>query len=217
MKRSTRFAPALLGAAVLVTTAVMPALAAHEGTTYRANLRQVNDPGAHGTASLSYDDEGDLHVRVETRGLEPGGLHLQHIHGSEDVENRCPNQSDDTNGDGLVDLLEGAPVYGGILIKLDDADQTDVFPTGDSYVYEVEIDDEEVRAAFGPGSLAEKHIVVHGVDVDDEPGLDGTRDLDGDGVIGESGNGVVDLAETAFELTMPALCGEIVQVGGPRL
>ena len=112
MKRSTQFAPALLGAAVLVTTAVMPALAAHEGTTYRANLRQVNDPGAHGTASLSYDDEGDLHVRVETRGLEPGGLHLQHIHGSEDVENRCPNQSDDTNGDGLVDLLEGAPVYG---------------------------------------------------------------------------------------------------------
>lgn len=62
----------------------------------------------------------DVTVNITATGLEPGIPHAQHIHGHlTDMVSTCPDQSDDTNHDGVVDVLEGLPKYGPILVSLD--------------------------------------------------------------------------------------------------
>lgn len=192
-----RLIPVALGVLGLMLALMGPAMAVHEGTTYRANLRTLNAPGAHGTVDLAYDDTAEtLTVSLRARGLDDG-VHIAHIHGFTDEDApdaRCPSRGDDTNRDGLVDLSEGAPIYGGILLALDEGDEgetieyTRTFDVGDA----------------GLGLLEEYHVVVHGVD------------LDGDGQV-RPPFAEQDLAED--EGSMPALCGEIVRTGaagGPR-
>jgi hypothetical protein len=41
--------------------------------------------------------------------------HLQHIHSAD----ACPTAGQDANGDGFIDVLEGIPSYGAILVPLD--------------------------------------------------------------------------------------------------
>ena len=86
---------------------------------YTATLNSLNNSGASGTATLSL--EGNmLTVKIEAMGLEPNKLHPQHIHGFEaDTRNStCPTMAADTNGDGYVDLVEGLPSYGPVLLNL---------------------------------------------------------------------------------------------------
>lgn len=86
---------------------------------YRAVLSSLNNSGASGTATLWL--EGDkLTVTIEAMGLEANKVHPQHIHGfTEDNRNStCPTMAADTNGDGLVDLVEGLPSYGPVLLTL---------------------------------------------------------------------------------------------------
>lgn len=86
---------------------------------YRASLGALNNSGAHGTATLMLDGNR-LTVTIEAMGLEAGKPHPQHIHGfmENNRNSTCPTSALDTNGDGLVDLGEGLPAYGPVLLDL---------------------------------------------------------------------------------------------------
>ena len=85
---------------------------------YRVNLTPLNEsvsgtPSGTGTITI-LADEVLANVRVE--GTRGNTTHLQHIH----LGDSCPTMDADANGDGIVDVNEGLPSYGPILIPLDD-------------------------------------------------------------------------------------------------
>jgi hypothetical protein len=85
--------------------------------TYRAILRPLNEQNALMNGSATIVRKGDdfiVDVRLShgpVKTLVRQSLHQGH---------RCPTEEDDTNADGIIDAAEGAAVYQGILIPLDD-------------------------------------------------------------------------------------------------
>jgi hypothetical protein len=102
---------------------------------YKADLQPLNGSGVSGEALLAFDeDTGRLTVVVSADGLEANQIHIQHIHGFADdgdpstprQDALIPDRSDDADGDGYIELLEGVPDYGPILLNaaLNHADGT---------------------------------------------------------------------------------------------
>lgn len=170
-----------------------------EGHELTANLTQLNDSGASGTAWAMVDGN-QVHIKLETQGLLEGSPHAQHIHiGGQNV---CP--TDDMAGeDGILSTVEGAPAYGGVKVSLtkepgktDASAALDVanFPATGSYSYErtITVSDEIAQqVANGDGV-----VVVHGID----PNGSGTYD-------GEAKSSLDD--SLPLEATAPAACGEL--------
>lgn len=151
--------------------------------TYTADLMSLNDSGVMGTATLTLD--GDmLTVHIMASGLEPNMVHPQHIHGFMDSNKNavCPPMSADTNGDGFIDLTEGGPFYGPVLLPLTP------FPTADADGNINYMETFEVSADLLP--LQNNAIVLHGMTVE---GL------------------IVEGKPTAemYVATLPVACGQI--------
>lgn len=71
-------------------------------------------------------------VRITNAGVKI--IHSQHVR----VGTRCPGPQDDTNGDGIIDAVEGEKVYGRAFFPLDDdlssqASGDRFFPDGNQY------------------------------------------------------------------------------------
>jgi hypothetical protein len=192
-----------------------------EGALYVAELHPLNprvqqtlDPDrrtprgvAQGKAYFRVEG-GMLHAVVDVRGAEPAdaafpeGLHPQHIHEA----SRCPTQSADVNGDGIVDVIEGLPFYGPIMIPLDanlpdTSSQVPTFPlaTGSrgTYHFTAEAPVAALEAALGHAlNLPSRHVVIHGVDL--ATPLPAT---------------VQTLPGVPAQLTLPIACGELHEVG----
>lgn len=199
-------------------TATGPTASAHIAAVYEAELRplnpSVNGQGVTGRAVLTVGTNGDLTVEVDAGGLaveSPLGIHAQHIHGGPE----CPTRADDANGDRIVDVIEGVPVYGPILVPLDGdladlGSQIDSFPTATSangrpafgeINYEataaVSALEDALAAAGVDGGLAldTRHIVVHGIAASTE--------------LPET---VQSLGGLPAQVTLPVACGEIRRV-----
>jgi Cu/Zn superoxide dismutase len=106
--------------------------------TATATLTAMNGEGATGTATISLT--GDQFVaRVVMTGTDTSLVHRQHIHAAA----ACPTAAADTNSDGFIDVLEGLPFYGAILVPLDgdissQSAGATTFPSADSngeYIY----------------------------------------------------------------------------------
>lgn len=130
--------------------------------TYTAHISSLNDSGVSGTATLTL--MGDkLTVHIQASGLEPGMVHPQHIHGFMDNNKNavCPPMSADTDGDGLVELGEGLPFYGPVLLSLEP------FPTApDGTIDYKQTFDISDKMYLLP--LQNNVIVLHGMTVDGE-------------------------------------------------
>lgn len=88
---------------------------------YTGLVQGLNASAADGVVDIRLDEvENDFEVSVEVGGLDPNIVHVQHMH----ADATCPTSADDANGDGFVDVIEGLPSYGGILLPLD-SDLTD--------------------------------------------------------------------------------------------
>ncbi|MFJ6003290.1 hypothetical protein [Arthrobacter sp. NPDC092385] len=118
MNKKMRFlaVPALAISAVAM--AGSPAMAA-DGS-YSSTLGQLN--GTTGTGTITVDVKGDqATVNLQVSGLAQTFMdapypHVQHIHGG--AKGVCPTPADDANGDGIVNVAEGAPGYGDIVTTL---------------------------------------------------------------------------------------------------
>ena len=188
-----------------------------EGALYVADLVPLNpriqktlDPDSrtpHGVAEgKAYFRvvNGELRAVVDVNGAEPAdgafpeGLHPQHIHEAD----RCPDMTADVNGDGIVDVIEGVPFYGAIMIPLDGSladtsSQVATFPlaAGDrgTYTYSATASVSALEATLGhPLALATRHVVIHGMDL--------ATPLPAS---------VASLPGVPAQLTIPIACGEL--------
>lgn len=163
---------------------------------------RANKRGVTGKAQIVVDD-GLISFAVDARGVAPGITHLQHVHAAD----ACPKMKDDANRDGLLDLIEGVPVYGGIFIQLDSdlaVQNGGDFPVATdrgilSYYQEVTapglVAGLKDAGVLGDGELVNlegRHIVIHGVAPDTE--LPST---------------VASIGDIPAQVTLPVACGEI--------
>jgi hypothetical protein len=94
-------------------------------TYYTVDLDPLNGSNVSGNAVLTTDSIANtLRVQISGVNLETGQDHLVHIHGLIDpqsgdaLDSMTPTLDDDADGDGFVEVLEGLPKYGDILLPL---------------------------------------------------------------------------------------------------
>lgn len=208
----------LAAAAALALPLAFPAtaFAAAEGPqSFVAQLGELNDSGASGTAEVTLDGD-QLTVSVTASGLLADQPHAQHVHypeeeaGQPTIEGTCPTSADDADGDGFVSVGEGLPSYGNIVVSLttegdvsaDSGLAVERFPTapGGEVAYDRTF---TVPAGFDPAEdLAESVIVVHGIDTN------GNGEYDMDALGASELN-----PDVPAEATHPALCGALSPAG----
>jgi Cu/Zn superoxide dismutase len=100
---------AATAALVGLPLAAAPAGAA-DGDELTAELTQLNDSGASGTAWATVDGT-NIEISLEMQGLLDGAPHAQHIHIG--GQNTCPANDKEGNGfEGALQTSDGADEYG---------------------------------------------------------------------------------------------------------
>jgi hypothetical protein len=181
---------------------------------YTAELSPLNAEaiGRSASGTATFNIEGDrLTITIEADGLAPDIIHLQHYHGFPDgTDATCPTPAADTNGDGIVDLLETEPMAGTTMVpfhaepaSLEIPSKT--YPIADAegsvrYEQAVAVGElkEALRSKFnGAGLDLEKRVVfIHGMPPDAE--------------LPESAQSLPDVPA---QVTIPAACGTIERAG----
>jgi hypothetical protein len=191
---------------------------------YFVDIKELNGSGVSGGALLSVSDGGTpgnllddtLTVTIAATGLEPNQVHIQHIHGEDGTEAVTPPPSADTDGDGFIELAEGAAFYKGILLNLTSPQGggLDAFPTAPdgsilfSATYHLHPDAADTGHdghASGDvinnfADLDEYEIVLHGLSV---------------GAVGDGTTGEID-GTAGYKLVLPVASGEIQQLDAAR-
>lgn len=208
----------MIQTATAVTVAViLPTSAMAAVQNFVANLTELNSSGVSGTAFLMVDDVANLlTVNITASGLEPNQPHPQHIHGRFDgagnpIDSVSPTLANDTDGDGFIEVLEGAAAYGPVILSLSSPPAESAaafsFPTAPGGVinftetYDLTNDD----LFFGPLTgldftgadlfpLDLREIVLHGITV--PPGAGGN-------------GGEVDGGANGYIAVLPVASGEI--------
>ena len=193
----------LAAGAALAVFAVSPA-AAQDPEEFTGTFSQLNDSGLSGEVDVSLSGT-TAEVTVSVDGVVDL-VHAQHFHGEYGYDNVCPTADNDTDGDGLVNTVEGASSYGTVKVSLVTEGPTDesyalaieAFPvaSGGSYEYTRSI---EVPQEFAD-NLENMIVVVHGIDIDDSGEYDG----DAPSSLDES---------LPLEATIPAGCATLVSSG----
>jgi hypothetical protein len=154
----------------------------------------------------------NITVMVHARGLS-AGPHAMHIH----TGDMCPPAGADTTHDGLIDVVEGVPFYGLILVPLDsdlNSQGAGAFPSANAGgalnymatgslsamladLHAADPNPGDAVAKLSPGealNLAMRHIIIHGVAADTP--LPAT---------------VQTLPGAPATATLPVACGQITQ------
>lgn len=183
---------------------------------YAVDLKALNNSGVSGTAILAVDlDNRTVNISISADNLTPNVGHAQHIHGLFDedgtpLDSKTPTLSDDTDQDGFIEVLEGVPSYGDVVLPLDDPNGMFPVTAPDGSLtfiqsYSLDDDSEFVSPVTGaqytgddilPAQLRE--LVLHGVVVPNGQGA-GTE-------------GEVDGGKNGFLPILPAAAGEFEEV-----
>ena len=188
---------------------------------YVAEFNDLNNSGVDGRAILTVDygkskstEDDRLTVRIIAEGLDEG-VHIQHMHGFETGQDAVtPDKDDDTDQDGYVELLEGIPDYGGILLNLDNEDgnfPVTVGPDGSfrfKQTYHLGGDDAHASHAGDAVTTFDKlglnHLVIHGMRVPEGAGA---------GTPGEVGTtepmGSIAFDQDTYKEVLPVAVAEI--------
>lgn len=204
---------AALPLALMIGFTAQSASAVHAPQNFTVDFTQINGQGANGNAKLTINAGAtSLFVQINATGLEAGGPHLAHIHGlfsnvtsGTPVNSTTPTINNDTDNDGFIELAEGLPSYGPILIDFGniDPDQdgsiafSQTFDLTNSAIYSGGYGRTDLLGA-NLGSFDLREIVIHGMSV--APGI-------GAGTPGEvNGTG-------GYLAVLPVLSGEIAVAG----
>lgn len=197
---------ALLGpAALLALPLALPAAAADgDSWTYQADMKQLNNSGASGSFMVKLDGN-EATITGNVTGLattfqDNPYPHVQHIHIA--AQGKCPTPSADTNGDGIVDTVEGQPAYGKVGTTLSVKGETGAgaatnvktAPSGGSYEYSrtFTLNADTVKSLKSGTGV----VVVHG--------------LDPSGLSDQAKNAKSNLApKLPLAATSPAACGTL--------
>ena len=186
------------GAGLKVFTATLSPLNAG---THDISGRTLVLPAATGNATITLQGD-DVTVSINMAGVTAADTHAQHIHAGP----RCPGPSADVNGDSFLDVIEGLPAYGPILVNLDSdlsSNAAGMFPVAggsgvnnpSSYVYSATGSRAHIQAEIQTAlKLGTRHVVIHGIDP--TSGLPET---------------VATLDGLTREATLPVACGELTQ------
>ena len=159
-------------------------------------ISPLNNSGVTGHAKLMVDGTM-LTVELWAEGLAPNELHPQHIHGFKmnNANSTCPPPSADMDGDGLVELLEGLPFYGPILLPLTP------FPMATDgtihYKQTFTLGMDEMISYHNLKPLQNRVIVLHGAYV--------LTDMNGNAMIVPKGT-----EGAMYVVTLPVACGQIM-------
>ncbi len=156
-------------------TATLPNLA------YIALLYPMNSStiGTSTVGKAQFAIKGDkLTVRINVANAPPNTVHWQHIHGFVNGdEAKCPTDTADVNGDGIIDLIETAPASGTTMIPLN-ANPVAMDVTGKgypkassdgTYMYQKTLSLKALKGAFAKQfngqklDLADRVVFIHGV------------------------------------------------------
>jgi hypothetical protein len=201
---------ATIALAAAATTAGS-ASAAHL-TYYTVDLQPLNGSNVTGNAVLIVNSEDNtLEVKVNAFNVEPDQDHLMHIHGRFDdsgnpIDSVSPTLADDADGDGYVEVLEGLPQYGDILLPLETQNDslglfsyTETFDLTDDSLFSSPVSGEDYQASdIFPLNFRE--LVIHGKTVATGEGTGTDGEVDGTG---------------GYKTTLPVAAGEIVGVPEP--
>ena len=221
--------PLALGALASVTAlSVSTAASAAHVDLYTVDLQPLSGSGVTGTVNLSLDrTAGTLQVDLFATGLTPNQPHPAHIHGlgadgpggagdpltiGESLDSVSPTLADDADNDGFIEVIEGLPKYGNILLPLQldgglgDFAFADFEGTVDySVTYDVNADGvlEDPLApdlVITPENLFPlefREIVIHGRFLEEGQGIDSGRAIEeADGTAG-------------YKAVLPVAAGEI--------
>lgn len=187
-----------------VSVALLATPAAAQDGDYQGTFGQLNGSGMSGTVSVSLTGTS-AEITVDTSGMVDL-VHAQHIHGEFGLDNACPTDALDTDGDGLVNTVEGVPSYGSVKASLVESGPTDesyalaveAYPVASdgSYSYSRTIDVPQELA----DNMENMIVVVHGID------LDGSGEYDGEAISSLS-------PDLPLEATIPAGCATLVAAG----
>lgn len=179
---STAFGLILLTASGVGVASAQKPDAAGAGQVFAAQLSPLNAgshtvgdstysiPSASGDAVVTVKGD-DVSVAIEVNGVTAGTLHPQHIHAG----TTCPDATADGNQDGVhdgfVDVIEGLPQYGPILVPLDSNlnsfDPSLDFPVADangSYSYNESASKSHLQGELEQAlKLGSRHVVIHGI------------------------------------------------------
>lgn len=180
---------------------------------YEAQIHPLNSNITNlqtsGKARLVIDGD-KMHVSIDIKNAPPSIEHWQHFHGfpNEKIAT-CASESEDVNGDGIIDVVETETVSGTTMVPFNKFPAkmnipTDTYPVADengSYHYEIEIPLDDLKSAFAEAfgnsglKLDSRVIYIHGVTTDTH--LPGT---------------VASLGDIPAHTTLPIACGKIERV-----
>ena len=183
---------------------------------FAVDLKALNNSRVSGTAILGVDlDNRTVNISISAENLTPNVGHAQHIHGLFDedgtpLESNTPTLADDADKDGFIEVLEGVPSYGDVLLSLDHSDGLFPVTAADGSLtfiqsYSLDDDSEFVSPVTGmqyegddilPAQLRE--LVLHGVVVPNGQGAGTGNEVDG----GKNG----------FLPLLPAAAGEFEEI-----
>ncbi len=183
--------------------------AAAQAASFKADVGTLNNSGVTGTVLLDLsDDEKTLTVTTTATGLEPNQTHVQHIHGlfsgGAVADSMTPTLANDLDGDGFIELAEGLPAYGPIILPL----ASIITPDGNTSVTTTyDLTDPSIFGknpatglAFTAADLMPltfREIVIHGLSVPAGVGAGTPNEIDGTG---------------GYIAVLPVASGEIVAV-----
>ena len=154
------------------------------GPTYTAQLQPLNSgvTGSEASGQATFVEDGDrLTIRIRVEGVPANIEHWQHFHGFADgAPATCATAAADSNGDGIVDLIETEPLSGTTMVPFIAHPATMDIPhgtypvadAGGSYQYEVTVSRAELQAGFAKQfpnqrlDLDKRVVYIHGVPAD---------------------------------------------------
>lgn len=171
--------------------------------TFTGELTALNGSGVTGEFTIEQRGQGQIRVMIEATGLEQiDQVHVAHIHGLEgNQEAMCPTLAQDEDDDGFIELAEGVPVYGPIIIPLGDVD-----PDNDGVVSYSQTFNLNKSGTFADGKdksdlfpIELREIVIHGLTLEE----------------GEGSNGGEADGTAGYKVVLPVACGAVEEGEGP--